>query len=287
MDDGIYYDMSEEDYRALPFANYSNIKILCKGGTPAHYKAAVDGGEKVSKAMQFGKFAHIAILEPERIKTFQPLPPTVKTRKGKDYDQLCLDNPDITYHSPSEWREVVKHIESAWHVQQSVLSNPRIVAILEQAKSEVVLIWTDIDTQVRCKARLDLLSSEIADLKTTSYSVSYQVGRCGYKLGYHIQSAFYTDGHTTASGGILSDPFKFSFIFIESSPPYLVSIFDGHGAYDERDEKHHPYIYLEMGRGQYKDALKTIKMCQKSGEWPGHVDDPEMVIPKYAGWEGM
>jgi len=151
----------------------------------------------------------------------------------------------------------------------------------------VVIVWTDKDAEVRCKCRIDVYSPEqklIADIKTTSKKNPYQIGKSGYYLGYHIQSAMYTDAVRAATG---TEP-KFYFVFVESEPPHLVCIANGHDAYDEREENDNPGGYLELGREQYKDALKVIKQCQESNEWDGWPLDPmDMVIPRYAGMEGV
>jgi len=287
IEDGIYFTMPENIYRSLPFANYSAVKTLALGGTPAHYLASHSGDSRTSKAKGFGQLAHHAVLTPEYFEQFKPLPESIKQRRGDDWIALQAANPDIKYLSKSEWGKFETSRDAAGRVAKSIRSHPVAKNIVDKFYPEVVIVWTDKDTGVRCKCRIDVYSPEqklIADIKTTSKKNPYQIGKSGYYLGYHIQASMYTDAVLAATG---TEP-KFYFVFVESEPPHLVCIANGHDAYDERAEDSIPGSYLELGRDQYRDALQVIKRCQENNEWEGFpLDIFEMVVPRYANMEGV
>jgi len=288
--DGFYEDIPEEEYRAWPFANASAVKILALGGAPAHYKAEVDGESESSDAKDFGKLVHMAVLEPARLDNFKLLPTHIKKRSGKDYDALCQQFPDFTWLPPSEWKKTEKQIRECKLIQAVAKANPIAADLLDRGKREVSMIWTDPESGVRCKGRMDLFANFIADVKTTSLTMIYPIARSGYRYGYHIQSAMYTDGATLLSGGIPEkNPIPFWFLFFESARPHLLSVYNGHSALDERQNNEPtPDGYLQQGRRQYKDALRTVASCMERGKWEGHPQDPQdMVIPRFAGWEGV
>ena len=113
------------------------------------------------------------------------------------------------------------------------------------------------------------------------------MARASYSNGYHVQAAMYTDAVTMLRGeDPYVNPVRFWFLFVEKEYPHLISLFDGHAAFDERNEDCNPRGYLEFGRQKYKDALSVIARCQRDDEWEGYSFEPrEMVIPRYAGWE--
>lgn len=290
--EGFHFGVPESDYRAWPACNYSALKILVQGGTPAHYRALLDSDDEDSgtKAQTFGRLAHRAILEPDRLDSFRQLPENIKRRTGKDWVALCSDNPGITFLPPAEWSQHEQQKERAKRLRDGVMQNPILADIIGRAKPEVSMLWTDKDTGLRCKARMDLFTgNEIGDIKTTSLNVPYQIARSAYKYGYHIQVAMYTDGASLLLGRCCElKPIPFWFIFIETNEPHLVSVYNGHAAYDERSDRNDPHGFLKIGRDAYKAALRTVKECEQSGEWDGHPLEPlEMAIPKYAGWENV
>ena len=287
VEDGIYQELDEQIYRLLPFANYSAVKKLALGATPAHYRAAHRGDDKKTKAKSFGQIVHTAVLMPAWFEQFQPLPEQIKRRVGKEWEALKEAHPDHEFLSAAEWNKFEAARDSAYTVREKILEHPVAKNLLAEFFPEAVIVWTDKETGVRCKCRIDVYSPQrrlIADIKTTSKPNPYMIAKSGYYLGYHIQAAMYTDAVQAITGKELA----FWFIFVESEPPHLVAVANGHDAFDERVENSNPGGYLELGREQYKWALEVIAKCEESGEWDGWPLDPtEMVIPKYAGFEGV
>ena len=290
--DGIYPDLPSEEYFALPFVSRSALTILARGETPAHYKGYLEKPSKETKAMTFGTRAHSAVLEPDADDKYQPLPDDIKKRTGAKYDLLCSENPGIIYLPAKDWSEMEDGKSSAEKVRDSINNHPEAKAILERCKHrEVSYVWTDPATGIRCKARADIASDdplELCDLKTTSKRDPYIAVRSAFDNGLDVQIAFYGDGWMILHGldpAVHSCPF--SFIFVESSWPHLVSVCDGLAAYDESTEQTHPKGYVMNGRECYTNALRTIAECTENGVWPGHSTEVfEMVLPKWRGLNG-
>lgn len=279
--DGIYYDVPDAEYRAWPFPSYSGVKIIASGGMPAHYRAYMTEPNKGSKSKNFGTYAHMALLEPERLDAIKALPEQIKRRTGDDWKKLQEEFPRFTFLSPSEWKAFEPMRDQAYRVRDNAMEHPIACDLLRRSKKEVSFVWTDEDIGIRLKGRADGWTGEsIVDVKTTGDMMPYYMARKSYGFGYDVQVAMYTDGLTKLSGIPLA---KFWFIFIESNPPNQVVIFNGHSAYDERINDCNPAGFYALGRDRYKQALRTIKECQESGIWYGHANDVmEMVIPKWA-----
>jgi|GEM_PF-3996154 len=285
--DGIYPAMPEAEYRALKLPNATALKVLAQGGTPAHLRAAIDDGGTDTEAQGFGRLVHRALLEPESSANILPLPPEIKRRAGKEYDALLVGNPGIIYLPPSEWKTHAADVREAEKVSAAAHAHPILHELLSASAKEVTLLWTDTTTGLQCKARLDMLTADhlvVADIKTTSKIIPYQIARAAYYFGYHVQFALYTDAVKTLFN---TDP-KFYAVFVEVTPPHLVLVCDGHAAYDERDQSTRQDSYYELGRSAYLSALVTYRDCLKTGDWYGHgFDVLEMAIPKNAGMEGL
>jgi len=218
------------------------------------------------------------------------LPDTIKRRAGNDYAALVADYPDRTYLPLGEWQKFNVERDVAYRIRDQINAHPIAGAMLEGCSPEVVAIWTDKETGIKCKCRIDLLRNDfkrIVDLKTTAKFIPYQIVKVGYSYGYHIQVAMYVDALCTLKGlDFDEDPPEMYYIFVEKEPPYLIMLADGHASYDEMQELSDPYGYLRMGRLGYRQALHTILSCQSNDVWEGHPYDPqEMIIPKWAGWE--
>lgn len=283
-EDGLYFDVPEEEYFDWNVASHSGIKLLAQGKTPAHYRAYLDAPSYSSDAQAFGTAVHTAIIEPEKFELVKPLPPSIKRRVGKEWDALQAESPSITFLPPSQWEPFLIERDAALTVRDNVMQNPVARELIENAKGEVSGVWTDPLTGVRCRMRVDLLGTDIIDIKTTRFSSQPEIARSGYKYGYHIQAAMYTDGIKAITG----EDMNFWFLFVEKDAPHLVSIFDGHAAYDEIADVNGDKNYLRIGRDKYQRALEEIAECEKTGEWPGYSNEPrEMIIPKWAAWEGV
>ena len=285
-EDGIYENIPVEQYRAWPLCHQSAVKIMTRGGTPAHYKAALNTPGKETKAKTFGTWAHMGLLEPERLDAMQPLPENVPRRSGPDWKALQADNPGITFFPAGEWKEIEGHIASARTIREHAMAHPVAAQLIEQGKREVSFVTTCPVTGVGYKGRLDLLGDNfIADPKTTGEYYTYDMGRASYKFGYDIQVAMYSDAISRFRGlDPEYDPVPFWFIMIEKTAPYLVTIFDGLAAFNESTETTEPHGYIKHGREKYLNALRNVKACEESGRWHGQTTETlKMVIPRYAG----
>lgn len=93
----------------------------------------------------------------------------------------------------------------------------------------------------------------MADLKTAADATPHQWQRKAYwDFNSHRQAAMYLDGDAK---GLYTGDKDFYFIVVEKKPPYLVSI---HLVGKNK---------IAEGMTQYKELIKGIKACRKSGKW--------------------
>jgi exodeoxyribonuclease VIII len=246
---GIYEGMSFDDYCQIDAINNSSLKVM-KEKSPKHYKYYVECGREETDAMRIGSALHTRILEPDAFDSRYIVIPDVdrRTKAGKEVYQ----------EAESDGRTIVK--QSEMEMMEAIVENLRqknVASLLGGVKLETCIVWTDEDTGLLCKARMDFWRQAfnyIGDLKSTVDACPEHFSREVIRYLYHQQAAFYVDGMKTLT---LSEP-RFYLIPVEKSPPY------DSAAYELDDDA------LRAGRLSYKASLKTIKSCQESGVWPGY-----------------
>ena len=136
------------------------------------------------------------------------------------------------------------------------------------------------DNGANCRAMLDWLRHDrdyIDDLKTTSDGSPGKVRRHIFNMGYDIRAAFYiravmADLGMVAAGYPIREYMpKFRWVFVETKPPYPVTI----ATLTQRA--------LESAWVKVDEAIGIWNECLESGVWPAYQPDTiEVDIP---GWQ--
>lgn len=191
MKPGIYYAMPDPEYRA--------IDALSNSGLCAWAKGEMERSISEKAAIQ-GQAFHATILEPdEAAKRIVGLEPKQKraSYEGSE-DALVLTHSEYT---------------TLMGCYQSVKDHPTLSKLAELAradrqKCEVVLVWDDPATGIRCKAKVDQLTDKnMYDWKTTQ-STPDGFGHSIAKFFYNVQAAHYMSGAIAC--GLELDSFRFA-----------------------------------------------------------------------------
>lgn len=263
---GLVYGQPDPEYRAADGAHYSAIKHILD--CPARYlhekyhrveKAAWDFGHVVhGRVLGVGDPLHVLDANDWR-KTATKDEADAARAAGKvpllrkDYDRAVACSDAILRH----------------RLAGGVLTDP-------DGHSEVSIYWIDEETGIPCKARIDRVvvknRHHLVDVKTMSENADpYRFGRTAVKWGYHIQSALYLDGYCAATGTHPDDVSWWN-VIAEVNAPHLVSVPELDGP------------SLDAGRYRYRQALRLLKNCLDTGEWPGY-DEDEPVLCSVPQWE--
>jgi len=218
---GNYRNIPEADYHALRYVNASSLKA---GRTSmAHMRLAMAGGGGSSPAKELGTLAHRLILEPEsrHLITLAPDFGDLRTKAGKEAKAAWMANlkPDM---------EVVDaEVFAAASAMAAAADSHRTMRELLNVAggfNELTIVWTDADTGVRCKARIDryITGHLILDLKTARAATAFAFTRATVAYGYHLQAAWYRHAIAQATGELL----PFVFAVLESSAPYSCALYE-------------------------------------------------------------
>jgi hypothetical protein len=201
-------------------------------------------------AMDFGKAAHALLLESSVI--YEVIPANVLSKSGsktgaawKEYEAsrpgkllLKADQADLLSRMGSSLAE--------HPIASDIVNAP--------GRREVVVRWTDEDTGVAMKCRIDAMRDTfrwIADMKSTATIDEREWSRTALRLGYHRQAALYTD----AVFAIAKTGPEFYFIPMLKEPPYTVDVF-------QLSE-----LFLDMGRRENEALLREFVRRRDANDW--------------------
>jgi exodeoxyribonuclease VIII len=250
--------------------NCSTLKFLADGAPPAKalWKMQHPEADEDTDALAVGDATHVAVLEPERFARQYVKRPKFdgRTNAGKAaMAGWAAEHPNAAPLTPDQWDEAVGLRDNSQKhpVARELLSG--------KGRNEVTLIWTDPETKLLCKGRLDRITrydnrAAVVDLKTARNGSLRGFAKAAADFCYFWQAAFYLDALNLLAPGAR----RFFHIILEKEPPYLVAV-------REMEEPS-----LREGRAQYRRALNTMAACRASGKWPGYFDGIEPFdIPKH------
>lgn len=260
----LIYDMPEAEYRARPEISASGLKILATK-TPRHFQHDyLEKKRKQTKTLEFGKAAHMALLEPERFaRTYVVAPECDKrTKEGK-----------ALYAAFVEQHADAKHIEhddmqTILAMKEAIANKQAAQAVIATGHAEVTMIAEIDGVPVRGRADwITLQTPLITDVKTAQDASPQGFERDAYKYGYHIQAWVYRTLYHAITGKWV----PFVFLVTESAAPHCVAV------YHASDEM------LALGELQGRAALRVWKQCQESNNYPAyHETIQPLGIPAYA-----
>lgn len=243
-------------YRAIEAVNWSSLKHLQE--SPLHYRSYVDEGREDTVPLGLGRALHTAVFEPDEF----PLEYVVfdgKIRRGKEWDAFKEANASKTILKRDEYRETLAK-------RDAVRRHPVAARYLTQGEAEKSIEWTDAETGLRCKARLDWLCNSVCDLKGTKSVDARKFGYAAASYGYHCQLAFYREGVRATTGRELDGVI----IAVEHERPHDVGVF-----LIGDDE-----IYA--GWEECRRLMKLLVECRENNHWPGRYESAQpLSLPNW------
>lgn len=249
------------NYDAIKAVNWSSLKHLSV--SPLLYHWRLKEPEERKPAFVFGGAVHCAILEPEKFDSRYAVYDGTRDARHKKYQEWMAAHPGVEVLGPDEYDRVQEIVVALrFHDIASRL--------LRGGRCEEALTWTDADTGLACKGRLDYIRPDfLIDLKTTRDPAPRSFEKSAASYGYVGQVAFYHDG-AVASRRI--DGRELPYIAaVQTTAPYDVVVYRLDAG------------TLDIGRAQYKSLLQRLIECTAADYWPGV--SPEMKtlrLPKWA-----
>lgn len=255
---GLHYDIPGPRYysRAVGQVNKSGLDKFHKA--PKLYKAWVEGLEKETAALRFGRAFHCAILEPDRFAREYAAEP---------------DFGNCTYKANKErrnaWRdehagfEVIDAVDmvTITGMREAVMAHPLAGKMIRDGRSEVTAVWTDPETGLPCRCRADYYVAGlgmVVDVKSCEDASEDGFIRSIAQYRYFVQDALYRAGFNAV--GARFD--HFVMLAVEKQYPYLVAT---HSLDSEA---------VARGYTSTRRDIDRLAECVRKNEWPGY---PERI----------
>jgi hypothetical protein len=254
--------LSREAYDALDACNFSTLKALrTPGGSPAHYLHRLSHPTPRTDILDIGHATHLAVLEPERFADEVVSCDIRRDARTAAYREFLARNAGRTILKPDDFQLCLDLAAAA-------RANPDLAPYLADGDAEVTLTWTDPETGLPCKGRVDFLSRHnggaIIDLKTTRRADPDAFAREVWNFRYHTQGAMYQDGVADGNGGVLLPVLLAA---VEKEPPFVSQLYQL------------PDYWLDAGREEYREWLRTVSRCRLESKWPGYAEGIVILTP--------
>lgn len=269
--------VSYEDYAKIPAVSITRLKELKRSGF--HYQHVLREGLPETDALRLGVAAHVATLEPERF-AYQF---AVWSRRGPS-GNLCPRNGQYweAFKEANADKSIITEDDqaTALGLARIVRADPVASQYFVPGEPEVSMEWETwveaplgLGRMVPCRGRVDWLThlgetAHLIGLKTARDVRPLFFGTAAYRLGYHMQWAFYHDAYMEIRGvkPVLRE------IVVESAPPHDVVVY------------RIPEDVIEQGRADYMQLLQNWVQCEASQTWPGVANGIELdvTLPTYA-----
>jgi len=208
-------------------------------------------------ALKNGKIIHAMLLEPHLVRSLVAVAPQVdrRTKTGKQEWAAFMETcpPDALVVREDEYLRLQ---DCADRIHESEVWKQLVEPYRAVVRAETTFV-SELD-DVAVKVRPDLIvepkpdEALIIDLKSASDPMPEPFQRAAYSLGYHISAAMNVD--VLASLGVRAE---YVFLTFNLDPDYPTVI--GYSA---------SAAFLDFGRIEYREALATLRLCERYDEWP-------------------
>ena len=246
---GVTRGMSNEDYHGDRSA-VSSTQLKRMLISPAHFLSGISDPEESTEALLFGSVLHGRLLEPDSFEArFYPMPKVNRaTKVGKQRHAECLAEAAGRTVYPIAWKEPIERIID------NAMAHRRARELFAHGEAEIVLVWLDAETGVKCKVKIDWWANPrmLVDLKSAE-DVSFDGGRraCG-RLGYALSAAMYCEAVLQIAG----ETCEWAFVACEKGRPNTVAVYRA------------TQRFLERGRSDFRRALRRLGECRARGRFP-------------------
>jgi len=271
-----HWECTNEEYHASPGVSNSMVTDYIDDPSlfEAYYVSKRFEKPPPTPDMKFGTDVHRIALPPGSLDEFMvEIPASALNadghRKGAAWKDFKEEHEGKILCKPDEirpYREMLANIKD--HDQANALINGA-------GESEYSIRWTDEETDLQLRARLDRLAPPprriIGELKTCRSIHPKWFATEIFKRGYHRQAWFYQEAALQLTGHDI----PVVIVPARKTPPYSVDAF-------ELDED-----FIAMGREEVRSALRRIADSYDTGVWlpPDHGTIRLLSAPRFVQYE--
>lgn len=275
MKDGIYTDLSIEDYHANK-THISATQIKYARESLKHFQYYISGkmpqGEK--SHFSFGNAFELALLAPDEYLKKVAVSPDAEL-----VNEILSDGKTKTARNTTKYKEAMakfvsenqgKYIindagpesfETIEEMLSSCFQDKIIQGLIKNTEYQLSLFWTDPETGIQLKTRPDFCKRKkniIVNLKTTLDGSPDGFAKDIAKYSYPLQAAIEMRG--SIASGLMNRVDNYFWLCVEKVPPYNATIYD----FDKSD--------IEQHSDELSFLLSKIKKAKEKNLYPGYSD---------------
>lgn len=261
--DGVH-DITNDQYHASNGISRSKLMLLDK--SPYHFWYETMSGfaepKEQTPSMVLGSLFHTLLLEPDKFNREYIVSPKIdrRTTRGKEeYEQFLI-------HAENKIVLTEDQFSKASIMAAQIKEHEIVKTLLDDARFEQSIFWTDKETGLQFKTRPDIWSRKmVVDVKTTIDASQYSFMKASLNYGYYLQA-----GMAFEAAKAIGEPFEmFVILACEKEAPYVPAVF----IMDQEA--------LQFGVNQFQSYKKKLKKCMDENKWPGYAVQ-ELSIPAFA-----
>lgn len=269
---GIYPGVPFAEYQSWEAVNPSFLTTLSLY-TPYHAKRDQTHPKPETDDKRIGRALHSRILEPATfneqwlvLPADAPRRPSDRQRNAKTPSASSIESIVFWEEVEASGKEIVKAAEFALIEEMaSEIRRKQCVNMICNGQAEVSIVWTDGETGLLCKSRLDYhryggkgdWNHYITDLKSSRDIRPERFRQDIARFGYALAAAMRIDAWAALNNG-------------EQSVYNLLAVDKGYCVAWVKDLKDSTIL---AGRNHYRAALATAAECVAKDEWPDYGDD--------------
>lgn len=288
MQPGIYHDVPEDEYHALPYCSKHALDVILER-SPAHLLYQRQHPEPATPALIFGRAFHTYMLDHDNFAANVKVTEMccAKTKSGKpcsnggkfqdcDGSWFCG-----THAQDGQIEPEAIHYDDMDRIQamyRACMIHDAAASLLykrvETDANEVTAIfdWPELigGRSLRCKARADIVRpgwATIADIKTTDNANERAFAADTTKYGYYRQAAFYLTAFQALGVAVEN----FVLIAVEKEQPHAVACYPVSAS------------SIEDGLVELQPLLRTYAECVRTDKWPAF--DAGFKEIQISGWK--
>lgn len=248
--------MTEAEYDKIDAVRWSRLKALRTSALQYQHELWAEGKDSV--AMRIGSAGHAFLLDPDAFeREFVCYKGERRGNKWKDFEAA---HGGLRILTETEWNR-------ALGAATAVLQHPVASQLIAAGLQEHAITWTDPETGLLCKGRVDHAGEYLVDLKFTGVIEPRRFMSHAARMGYHGQVAFYGDGLRESGFRLHPEP---RLVVVQNEPPFDVVAY------------RIPEVAVDAGRALYRDLLGQLKACIEGDRWPGIAEEEiDLVLPDW------
>lgn len=250
-------ECTHDEYHSFKHA-VSRSQLVHMLRSPAHFiEALKNKTHKQTAGQLLGTLVHMSALEPIEFAN-KYVPWRGGSSSTLEYKRFQYANQDKKILNMELYDQVCAMRDAIWNMELPFNMDSKLKELFDLGQSEKTIFWTDAETGIVCRIRVDkLLPNLIFDIKTCGDARPFPfLTLMAMKQDLDLQAAMYHEGVKAFTG----ESRNFAFVAVEDSAPYSTCIHEtGPGT-----------EFFNNGMKKFRYVLNALAKARKNDQFVGY-----------------